>query len=56
MKTTFVHSSYLGSYICKCEILKVFKKTAKVKFTDPVSGEVLTRSMQKTDLAKWRRK
>ena len=56
MKTTFIHSSYQGSYPCECEILKEFKKTARVRYTDPISEEVRIKTMLKTDLAKWEEK
>ncbi len=53
IQTTFIHSSYQGSYPCKCEVIQLWKNKARIRFVDPVSEETRTEIYEKKELAKW---
>jgi len=53
IKTEFIHTSFAGSYYVPCVILKTFKTTARIRYTDPLSEEVITEHVHKDLLKKF---
>jgi len=47
MKPQYIHSSMYGSYHIDCEILKEYKHKLRIKYTDPVLNEEITKNVDK---------
>ncbi len=49
-RATFVHSSMAGSFTTPCKILTYGSARCSVSYTDPISKEVVMRTMENKDL------